>query len=97
MVTEVLETLLERRRAVAHELADLDTAIQRQLLHPVESTPVRDVSDRWLSPVEAAACTGVTRRWLLAHADEIPGMKRLSRKTIRFSERQLRRFLERRA
>jgi hypothetical protein len=32
---------------------------------------------------------------LLDHAGEIPGVKRLSRKTIRFSERRLARYLDR--
>jgi hypothetical protein len=48
-----------------------------------------------LTPLAAAARFGVTKRWLLAHADEIPGVRRLSRKIVRFSERRLARFLER--
>jgi hypothetical protein len=51
--------------------------------------------ERLLTPEVAATRFGVKKRWLLDHADEIPGVKRLSRKTIRFSERRLARFLER--
>jgi hypothetical protein len=52
--------------------------------------------DRWLTPEAAASRFGVTKRWLLAHADEVPGVRRLSRKIVRFSERRLGRFLEKR-
>src|SRR5262249_34892482 len=51
-------------------------------------------SDRLLTPDSAAMRFGVTKRWLLEQAVEIPGVKRLSRKTICFSERRLGRFLE---
>jgi hypothetical protein len=50
--------------------------------------------DRLLTPEAAAARFGVTKRWLLDHADEIPGVRRLSRKIVRFSERRLARFLD---
>ena len=42
-------------------------------------------ADRWLSPDEAAARFGVTKRWLLDHQAEIPGRRRLSRKMLRFN------------
>lgn len=70
--------------------------------HPVERVrpgegrrPVGAVSgaaggERLLTPEEAAERFGVTRRWILAHADEVGG-RRLSRKTIRFPERALER------
>jgi helix-turn-helix protein len=46
-----------------------------------------------LSPEEAAQMFGVTRRWLLERADDLPGARRLSKKVIRFSERALSRHL----
>ncbi len=49
--------------------------------------------DRLLSPKEAATRLGVGVRWLYAHADEIPGTKRLSRRMLRISKRGLERFL----
>jgi hypothetical protein len=62
----------------------------RQPQQPSEGKP-----DRLISPEAAATRFGVRRRWLLDHANEIPGVKRLSRKTIRFSERKLARYLDR--
>lgn len=50
---------------------------------------------RWRRSPRAADRFGVTRRWLLDHADQIPGVKRLSRKVVRFSEQHLEGFLAR--
>jgi hypothetical protein len=52
--------------------------------------------EQLLTPEVAAARFRVKKRWLLDHANEIPGVKRLSRMTVRFSERRLARFLEKR-
>lgn len=56
-------------------------------------TSATDEVERLLLPAEAASMFGVKVRWLLEHADDIPGTRRLSRKVIRFSQRGLRRFL----
>ncbi len=88
--------LVELRRQVGHLSADLDAAYCTALTqanaqgHPSAAEP-----DQLLTPDAAAARFGVTKRWLLAHADEIPGVTRLSRKVVRFSARRLARFLDR--
>jgi len=88
--------IVDLRRQVSHLAADLDAAFYQAITqagaqnHPAEPDP-----DRLLTPDAAAACFGVTKRWLLDHADEIPGVRRLSRKIVRFSERRLARFLDR--
>ena len=90
-----LEALADLRRQVRHLDADLDAGILRLLTQGnrqhrgQESEP-----EQLLTPDVAAARFGVKKRWLLNHANEIPGVKRLSRKTVRFSERRLARYLE---
>jgi hypothetical protein len=70
---------------------DLDAATARHATSTNSPRQQHTDQDRLLSPKEAAASYGVKERWLLDHADEIPGVRRLSRKVIRFSERMLRR------
>ena len=90
--------LVELRRQISHLAADVDAVLcqtgpeVRTAEQPTDAEP-----DRLLTPEAAAARFGVKKRWLLSHADEIPGLRRLSRKVIRFSERRLARFLERRS
>jgi hypothetical protein len=88
-----LTVLIRLRRQVGHLTADLDAALFSALAqtrqHEAPQTP-----DRLLTPEAAAARFGVTKRWLLAHADHLPGIRRLSRKTVRFSERRLAWFLD---
>jgi excisionase family DNA binding protein len=43
-------------------------------------------TDRLLTPQEAAVVLGVTRAWLYRHAGKLPFTRRLSRKTLRFSQ-----------
>jgi predicted DNA-binding transcriptional regulator AlpA len=50
-------------------------------------------TDRLLTPDEAAALAGVGRRWLYRHAANLPFARRINRKTLRFSEAGLRRWL----
>jgi hypothetical protein len=91
-----LTGLIRLRRQVGHLAADLDAA----LLTAMAQIPPPDAPqspDRLLTPEDAAERFGVTKRWLLAHADHIPGVRRLSRKTVRFSERRLARFLDKAA
>lgn len=61
---------------------------------PVKS-PGWNQERKWLRPREASVRFNVPKRWLLAHAAEIPGTQRLSRKTILFEEARLERWLER--
>jgi len=49
--------------------------------------------DRLLSPSEAAVMLGVTIPWLHRHHRQLPFTRKLSRKTLRFSELGLRRWL----
>lgn len=46
-----------------------------------------------LTPEQAATKFNLSRRWLLAHARQIPGVVRLSRKLVRFDEEKLARWL----
>ena len=91
-----LPVIMTLRRQVSHLAADLDaavvTALTNTMLLERRSEPE---ADRLLTPEAAAARFRVTKRWLLEHADAMPGVKRLSRKVIRFSERRLARFLDR--
>ena len=91
-----LAVLVDLRRQVSHLAADLDAALCSAVaatLH-LDQRPVV-APDRLLTPAAAAERFGVTKRWLLDHANDLPGVKRLSRKTIRFSEHRLARYLER--
>jgi hypothetical protein len=91
-----VSVIVDLRRQVSHLAADLDAAVCQAMTeagaqhHGADADP-----DRLLTPEAAAARFGVTKRWLLDHADEIPGVRRLSRKIVRFSERRLARFLDR--
>jgi hypothetical protein len=90
-----LTVIVNLRRQVSHLAADLDAVLfgaVAEARRPDHHSEVGD--DRLLTPAEAAARFGVTKRWLLEHAGEIPGVKRLSRKIVRFSERRLARYLD---
>ncbi|SRR5712691_5972341 len=78
------------RRQVSQFAADLDAAFGQAITQASEQHPRSEpTSDRLLTPEAAAERFGVTKRWLLDHADQIAGVRRLSRKTVRFSERHL--------
>ncbi len=55
--------------------------------------PQRETDRPMLTPKQAANRFNIPKRWLLAHADQIPGIARLSRKMIRFDEEALDRWL----
>src|SRR5262245_38444906 len=87
--------ILELRRQIGHLAVDLDAALDQLKARSTNEGMRPDIRpDRLLTPETAAARFGVTKRWLLSHANEIAGVRRLSRKTIRFSERRLARFLD---
>lgn len=91
-----LPIVVDLRRQISHLAADVDAVLYRILNEAGTKDQRSDAEpDRLLTPEAAAARFGVTKRWLLDHADEIPGVRRLSRKVVRFSERRLVRFLER--
>jgi hypothetical protein len=88
-----LSVIVCLRRQVSHLAADIDTALFTAMgkTSPHDEPPN---PDRLLTPEAAAERFGVTKRWLLAHTDQISGVKRLSRKIVRFSERSLARFFD---
>jgi predicted DNA-binding transcriptional regulator AlpA len=49
--------------------------------------------ERLLTPDEAAAMIGVDKKWLYRHSKQLPFIRRLSKKNIRFNEAGLRRWL----
>ena len=91
-----LPMVVDLRRQISHLAADVDAVFYR-ILSEAWTKGQRSGAepDRLLTPEAAAARFGVTKRWLLEHTDAIPGVRRLSRKIVRFSERHLARFLER--
>jgi hypothetical protein len=89
-------TIVTLRRHVSYLAADLDTAFYKAMTRVKSQDPCSEAtSDRLLTPEAAAARFGVTKRWLLDHADQFTGVRRLSRKVVRFSERHLERFFNR--
>jgi hypothetical protein len=52
---------------------------------------------RWtLSTDDMVRMTGKTRRWLFTHADELPFVRRITRKTLRGDKALLERWIARR-
>ena len=91
-----LPVIVDLRRQISHLAADVDAVLYQTLTEAGTPDQRSDAEpDQLLTPDAAAARFGVTKRWLLDHADEIPGVRRLSRKIVRFSKRRLARFLER--
>lgn len=62
----------------------------------VPTAETRPLEDRLLTPREAAARLGVTVRWLYRHAGDHLFTRRLSRRTLRFSEAGIARYLSQR-
>lgn len=58
--------------------------------------PAAPAPDRLLSVKEAADRLGVDRRWLYRRADTLPFAKKIGPGTLRFSEKGLNRWMERR-
>ena len=65
-------------------------------LPQMEPSPSK-AEDRLLDATEAAERIGVKRKWMYDHFDTLPFGKRLADRTLRFSERGLERWLERKA
>lgn len=87
------DALVELRRQITYLGADVDAALARHMVRLEQQPAQADGADGLLTPEQAAAKYAVKKRWLLEHADDIPGVRRLSRKVIRFNERALRRHL----
>src|SRR5947208_1576431 len=65
----------------------------RQVSHEGHGREPERHNDRLLTPPEAAVMLGVTIPWLHRHHRHLPFARKLSRKTLRFSELGLRRWL----
>ncbi len=88
------------RETIPKLLAELEALRLQLLVHflvPHQPSGTTDHSqalpDRLLTAAEAAGLLGVTPRWLSRRASKLPFTRRLSRKTLRFSEIGLRRWL----
>jgi excisionase family DNA binding protein len=57
------------------------------------TTAARAEKDTLLTPEQAAAAMGVSRRWVYRHAAKLPFTRRISRKNLRFSEAALCRWM----
>lgn len=62
----------------------------------VPPLPAVSALDRLLTAGQAASVLGVTKRWIYTRAAQLPFARHLSRRTLRFSEAGLRRWMERR-
>jgi predicted DNA-binding transcriptional regulator AlpA len=76
-------SVTELRQLIAEEIA---AALQNGSGHGPEK-------DRLLTPKEAAEILGQDARWLYRHANELPFTRRINRKTLRFQESGLRRWI----
>ena len=102
-ILEDLERFIQRadRAEIANLLPDLDRVramawVRLTGPHVATQAPTRPRpgKDRLLSAQEAAELLGVSRRWVYDHADELEG-QRLTPRCLRFSEKALRRRVER--
>lgn len=90
----------EEAMAVLVELAAVQTAIASHLRASAPATEVQTMvaphEDRLLTPTEAAAHLAVSVRWLYRNFDQLPFSRRLTRRTLRFSEAGIARYLAQR-
>ena len=89
----------EQAAALLRELAGIQMLLVARLATNTEgpvSPQARAPEDRLLTPQEAAARLGVTVRWFYRHADNLPFTRRLSPRTLRFSEGGIARYLAQR-
>jgi hypothetical protein len=74
------------------ELERLRTTLWARLIQPGNSESQNHPTDMLLTAEQAGPILGVTPRWLYRHAPKLPFARRLSRKTLRFSETGLRKW-----
>jgi excisionase family DNA binding protein len=75
------------------ELAALQASLAERLSAAPPAPPKHSQTrepDRLMTVDEVAARLGVTPRWLYRHAKQLPFTRKLSRRTLRFSETALR-------
>lgn len=84
---------------LAGEAAALHARIMARLVIPLETAPrpTEAEPDRLLDVEAAAEILAVDPRWLYDRSDSLPFARKLAPRTLRFSERGLRRWLESRA
>jgi excisionase family DNA binding protein len=84
--------------AVTLPVAELRRWLDEDSERTAAATPARKDAepDRWLSAEEVANALDVSRRYVYAHRKSLPFAKELPGGSIRFSERGLRRWMERR-
>jgi hypothetical protein len=91
LTREQLGTLLEQLKA-------LEGAIMARLLCSQVDRPLREYSratladDRTLNANEIACALGVDRRWVFRHLKILPFVRRISRKSLAASERDVLRW-----
>ncbi len=75
---------------------ELKQILREVIREEIEGANTRNTSndnDRLLTPSEAAQILGETKRWLYRHSYRLPFTRRLSRKSLRFSEAGLRKWM----
>jgi predicted DNA-binding transcriptional regulator AlpA len=80
----LFDLLLDQIRQIVRE--EIGAALQ----HGSGYVPEKE---RLLTPEEAAAILGQNVRWLYRHANKLPFSRRMNRKTLRFQEAGLRRWI----
>ncbi len=95
-VKDIKDIPTEQIPAILAELAAIQTALAARLLNvqvqgngKLESPPQ---DDRLLTAEQASEILGVKPRWLYRHAVNLPFARKLSRKTLRFSENGVRKY-----
>jgi predicted DNA-binding transcriptional regulator AlpA len=89
-VDAIVELSADALAAAALQLAVLQSAVAVRL---VTGSVRNDGPDRLLTVKQAAPILGMSTDWLYRNADALPFTRRTGRRTVRFSERALRRYL----
>src|SRR5438128_6142763 len=89
-VEAITSTPLETLAPLALHLAALQVAVAARLAAPCGRD---DGPDRLLTVKQAAPVLGMSEDWLYRNADRLPFTRRTGRRTLRFSERSLKRYL----
>lgn len=90
----VHELDVEEAAVLLAQVAAVQASLAARVASAARSVPAsrRQDDDRLISVDEAAARLGVTPRWLYRHSGHLPFARRLSRKTLRFSDLGLKRW-----
>ncbi len=67
--------------------------VDRAIEKPMAGAEAEPPPDRLLTVGQLAKMLEVKPRWIYCHADEIPGLKRLTRRTMRFRESPVLRWM----